>query len=132
MQNRKRRATSQLTPENLDEPEHTEEQLITPKPRKQIQKSGELINALKGKILFPDLIKNMDRRLEAEKVELKNHADVDSKKQVHIDSGKSSKISALNRSFLKVIKTITEKESCKDLRYLFSQYEEHMNNISKK
>lgn len=114
MDSKKRKAASQLSPYTNDEDftvsagrenEASQNQRIARAQTKPdlVSYGGKYTNLFSGTKLFPDLQKQYV----------------------------PEKMSSLNASFVDAVKRVLEKDSAKDLQYLFAQYTTHSGGISK-
>ncbi|KAF9765049.1 Nucleoporin nup61 [Nosema granulosis] len=114
--NRKRKAEDQLSPysRDIDTIEMKEE---TPKPEEQkIKKRAKAtIGGRKGGVSDPDSIKGLLTSVQIVKPVVPD-----------------DKISGLNKSFVEAIRKVVERESNKDLSYLFDQYKKYLAKIENK
>lgn len=114
MQGKKRKATSQLSPYSNDDDlaAHTK----TPQPDVPVRKvarariespaasyGGKVARMLTGVDLFPDIRRK--------------------------DSDTRSKVSSLNKCFLRSVTRVLNTDASKDLTFLFEQYAKHLRNI---
>lgn len=114
-QTRKRKAQDQLSPYSQDSIEYNleqgDEQETTLRPERR---------ACAG------------RKAEIEKPSLKGifgNVKLTEKKAGKVYSEKAAMISGLNNSFFQAVKSILEKQTNKDMRYLFDQYDKFMKDI---
>ncbi len=120
---KKRRPSSQLTPENIDDPIEDEvflenedfmDNTKTQRPKRKARISRTYSgNDERLKDIFSGLPKILVPEMTTNK----------------LSSNYDKKISSLNRSLLKSIGKVLETQSNKDLRYLFEQYEVYLKQI---
>ena len=121
---KKRKATSQLTPHNEEEISDEKEIINEPicdRKRASIKKQIETVDteALKGVFATNKTVKPADLfKPENKKESAPNQ----------IKTG-NDKVSGLNLSFYKSIAKVLEKQSNKDLRFLFKQYTKFLEDI---
>ncbi|KAM0680771.1 hypothetical protein GINT2_001044 [Glugoides intestinalis] len=114
-QTRKRKARDQLSPYSQDSIEYTLDQGGDQETEKR-----------------PERIASAGRKAEVEKPSLKGifgNIKLTEKKGETTYSEKAAMISGLNNSFLQAVKSILEKQTNKDMRYLFDQYDKFMKDI---